>query len=64
MPDLKLSEDAHSRVAVLFVVPNTDGEDKPLVLMAVSVKWLCVHGVPIAPHTGEPMVYHGTHIIQ
>ncbi len=64
MPDLRLSEDAHNRVAILFVVPNDDGEEKPVNLIAVSVKWLCVHGVPIYPPTGEPMAYHGTYIIQ
>lgn len=59
-------EDAHSRVAVLFVVPPEDEDlsEEPLVLIAVSVKWLIVHGVPVAPTTGEPMIYHGTHIIQ
>ena len=64
MPDLRLSEDAHSRVAILFVVPNDSGEEKPVVLIAVSVKWLCVHGVPISSTNGEPMAYHGTYIIQ
>lgn len=64
MPPKHLLGDDHSRVAVLFVVPNDDGECKPLVLIAVSVKWICAYGLPIAPSTGKPMAYHGTHIIQ
>lgn len=61
---LKLSEeDAHSRVAILFVVSPVT-EYQKIVLLAVSVKWLLQNGVPINPETGEPMAYNGTHIIQ
>lgn len=61
---LKLSEeDAHSRVAVLFVVsPATEYEK--IVLLAVTVKWLLHYGVPRHAETGEQMAYNGTHIIQ
>ncbi len=55
-------EDAHDRVAILFVL-EVDKEKKPT-LIAVSVKWILTHGYPIHPTTGERMVYHGTHIIQ
>ncbi len=55
-------EDAHNRVAILFVLEAPDKETPTLI--AVSVKWLLAHGNPIHPVTGEPMVYHGTHIIQ
>lgn len=66
MANMKLSQDAHSRVAVLFVVPSKikDEKETPLTLVVVSVKWLIAHGVPIASATGQPMVYHGTYIIQ
>lgn len=66
MSNLKLSEDAHSRVAILFVIPSDLKKEKeaPLTLVVVSVKWLIANGVPIAPTTGKPMVYHGTYIIQ
>lgn len=56
-------EDAHSRVAVLFVVaPAT--EYTKIVLLAVSVKWILHHGVPVDPKTGQHMAYNSTHIIQ
>lgn len=56
-------EDAHSRVAVLFVVtPATEYE--VVTLLSVSVKWLLQYGVPTDPKTGQQMAYHGTHIIQ
>ncbi len=55
-------EDAHGRVAVLFML-EVDKKDVPT-LIAVSVKWILTHGNPIHPTTGKPMVYHGTHIIQ
>lgn len=60
---IQLSEDAHSRVAVLFAMARPSKDDKPI-LMAVSVKWLLTQGIPIDPETGRPMAYHGTHIIQ
>lgn len=61
---LKLSEkDAHERVAILFVIePPT--EYNKIVLLAVSVKWLLTHGIPLHPSTNEQMVYHGTFIVQ
>lgn len=62
--DLKLSEeDAHSRVAILFVVSPETKESK-IVLLAVSVKWLLHYGIPADQRTGKQMEYHGTHIIQ
>ena len=62
--DLKFSEeDAHSRVAILFVVTPATEYNK-IVLLAVSVKWLLHHGVPINPETGQHMAYNSTHIIQ
>lgn len=61
---MKLSEeDAHSRVAVLFVVAEATEYTK-IVLVPVSVKWLLQYGVPIDPKTGMQMTYHSTHIIQ
>lgn len=60
---LELSEDAHGRVAILFVVEAAT-EFSKIVLVAVSVKWLLVHGTPIHPVTGEKMAYNGTYIIQ
>lgn len=60
---LQLSErDAHSRVAVLFVAAEPTEWTK-IILVAVSVKWLLHHGVP-HNENGQPMAYHGTHIIQ
>lgn len=57
-----LSKDAHERVAILWEMAETI--DRKMNLVAVSVKWLLVHGVPIDPETGLQMKYHGTHIIQ
>ena len=62
MPDLKLSEDAHSRVAILFIVPAVNPAKRTLV--AISVQWLLENGVPVDPETGEKFEYSGTHIIQ
>ncbi len=59
---LELSEDAHSRVAILFEVPGTIAHKATLV--AISVKWLLEHGTPFDPETNEKMKYHGTYIIQ
>lgn len=62
MPNLHLSEeDAHNRIAVLFVLPKTDLDEETL--MAVSVKWIIANGRPLGPE-GEPLVYHATHVIQ
>jgi len=60
--DLKLSEDAHNRVAILFKIPGSIGKNATLV--ALSVKWLLVHGVPTDSETNEKYEYEGTHIIQ
>ncbi len=63
MAKIEMSEDAHSRVAVLFEMPMKEGETQ-LTLVCVSVKWLIVHGAPKDPETNEYLKYHGTHIIQ
>lgn len=63
MGALNLSEDAHARVAILFEMSKSDPKDE-LTLIAISVKWLLVHGVPVDPRTGVQMKYHGTHIVQ
>lgn len=62
--DLKLSEeDAHSRVAILFVVsPATESEK--IVLLAISVQWLLQYGIPLSQDTHKQLAYHSTHIIQ
>lgn len=59
---IMLSEDAHARVVILWEMPET--KDRKMALVAISVKWLLVHGVPLDPDTGLQMKYHGTHIIQ
>lgn len=60
---MTLTEDAHSRVAILFEMSKDHPEDS-LTLVVVSVKWILVHGNPVDPRTGIVMKYHGTHIIQ
>lgn len=62
MPKIELSEDAHSRVAILWELPAN--ARRKMTLLAISVKWLLVHGVPLDPDTGIQLKYHGTHIIQ
>ena len=61
MPNLKLSADAHSRVAVLFETTGPDGKNT---LMALSVRQLLTYGHPVDPVTKLKMAYSGTHIIQ
>jgi hypothetical protein len=63
MPDLKLSEDAHNRVVVLFEMGTPLIKDKPN-LVALQVQWILEHGHPLDPTTGIKMKYHGTHIVQ
>lgn len=62
MPKIEMSQDAHSRVAVLFVLERDD-KGKPT-LMSVSVQWILAHGQPVHPLTNLKMEYHGTYIIQ
>ncbi len=63
MPDMVLSSDAHSRVAILFELKK-EHEDDTLTLIAISVKGLVIHGTPLDPHDNTPLKYHGTYIIQ
>ena len=56
-------EDAHDRVAVLFIIPADDAGSKETRAVA-SVKWLLEHGVPTDPETGAAYEYEGTYIIQ
>jgi hypothetical protein len=63
MSKVELSEDdAHSRVGILFKLPPSDDHD--MTFVAVSVKWLLQHGVPLDPETGKALEYSSTHIIQ
>ena len=63
MPVTKPTEkDDHGRVAVLFTLPATDTHEESCI--AVSVKWILVHGPPRNIDTGEYYTYSGTHIIQ
>jgi len=63
MPDIEFSkEDAHSRVAILFTIPADELNKETFV--AVSVKWLLVHGHPVDIATGVRYPYKGTFIIQ